>query len=932
MDKIAQLINNGMVLLGRKIDNLSMELRNKKEPKSTMNIGIPENVAEAISSAMKEGLKGLKVPTPVINIPDQKAPVVNVPAPIVNVESAKAPIVNVPPANITVEPTAVNFPKEMEIVGMKDLLKSVNRETYSGNIFDEVNSTKPLPIIVMGKNGKQIFDFGGELTAPSTVSLKTDGYTVSTTNPLPVALTGSGSTQYSDGDVNADPTGTVAMGTDGANIYALHTDTAGDLQVDILSMTATDLDIRNLSQTQDSVLIYGSDDGGTTKRVIKTDSGGAIQVDLEVANVTEANSAAILTSVQLIDNAISGAGFNITQLGGVNISMNTGVRDTGTQRVTIATNDSVPVTFTGSTDVATQTTLASLLTSSQLIDDTIFTAGTSTFTETTSKGALSLAVRRDADTTLVDTTNEMSPLQVDARGFLKIEAFAGEVLTVLDTNSAAALTALQLIDNAISGAGFNITQFNGEAIDVGAGTEAAAIRVTLPTNGTGILAGVTTVTTVTTVSTVTTVASVTAMGVGTTGPQKAEDVAHATGDMGFAVWAIRDDTLNIRSDTEGDYEPFHTNANGALWTLDVNSAAALTALELIDNSVVVLGTAVYTEATSSGLAIGAVRRDADTTLVGTTNEWGPLQMDANGYLKVEIFDGGGTHTVDIAAGGVVSGAILSGAFAAGSISSGAVASGAVASGAFASGSISSGAIAAGAIAVGAIAAGATSIAENEDVAHTTGDRGIKVWGVANEANTVFAADNDYVPLATDTEGNIRTVGNRDSDAVDAGEPVKIGGKATDVGATIIVANNDRVNAAFLRNGVQLTLGGSHDIISKNLNITDADGAQTDAALVTVAAGTAIVVTKVSVMVDSATTATGGVAVRIGFGTANVPAADSAGIILAHPGISAGSGVVEGNGAGIIGIGATNEDLRITCEDPTGGNIDVIVTYFTILIG
>lgn len=51
-------------------------------------------------------------------------------------------------------------------------------------------------------------------------------------------------------------------------------------------VSATDLDIRDLSRNQDSVLIYGSDDGGTTKRVIKTDSGGAIQVDLEVASVT----------------------------------------------------------------------------------------------------------------------------------------------------------------------------------------------------------------------------------------------------------------------------------------------------------------------------------------------------------------------------------------------------------------------------------------------------------------------------------------------------------------------------------------------------------------------------------------------------------------------------------------------------------------------
>ena len=61
---------------------------------------------------------------------------------------------------------------------------------------------------------------------------------------------------------------------------------------------------------------------------------------------------------------------------------------------------------------------------------------------------------------------------------------AGTFATQVD---GAALTALQLIDNAISGAGFNITQVNGETIDVGAGTEAAAIRVTLPTDGTGVV-------------------------------------------------------------------------------------------------------------------------------------------------------------------------------------------------------------------------------------------------------------------------------------------------------------------------------------------------------------------------------------------------------------------------------------------------------------
>jgi hypothetical protein len=63
------------------------------------------------------------------------------------------------------------------------------------------------------------------------------------------------------------------------------------------------------------------------------------------------------------------------------------------------------------------------------------------------------------------------------------------------------------------------------------------------------------------------------------------------------------------------------------------------AVELIDDTVATLGTTTYSEATTKGLIVGAVRRDADTTLVDTTNEIGPLQMNAAGQLKVEVFSG-----------------------------------------------------------------------------------------------------------------------------------------------------------------------------------------------------------------------------------------------------------------------------------------------------
>jgi len=169
------------------------------------------------------------------------------------------------------------------------------------------------------------------------------------------------------------------------------------------------------------------------------------------------------------------------------------------------------------------------------------------------------------------------------------------------------------------------------------------------------------------------------------------------------------------------------------------------------------------------------------------------------------------------------------------------------------------------------------------------------------------------------------------DSPDAGEPVKVGMTAVDLGATpTAVAAADRTRWIATRAGVPFTLGGHPNILSQSLQVTDADGAQTDTAIITVAAGTAIVVTKCSVMADNANTVD--VSCRIGFGTANTPAADAAGVILFHPGIAAGSGVIEGTGAGIIGIGASNEDLRVTCEDPVTGSINITVTYFTIAIG
>jgi hypothetical protein len=70
--------------------------------------------------------------------------------------------------------------------------------------------------------------------------------------------------EFSQVDANKQPV------VDAAGHRKLNTNMSATLEV-------------NLDPADDGVLIYGSDDGGTTTRVIKTDASGSVQVDIESA-------------------------------------------------------------------------------------------------------------------------------------------------------------------------------------------------------------------------------------------------------------------------------------------------------------------------------------------------------------------------------------------------------------------------------------------------------------------------------------------------------------------------------------------------------------------------------------------------------------------------------------------------------------------------
>lgn len=105
--------------------------------------------------------------------------------------------------------------------------------------------------------------------------------------------------------------------------------------------------------------------------------------------------------------------------------------------------------------------------------------------------------------------------------------------------------------------------------------------------------------------------------------------------------------------TEGDVGACAMTLNRALKVaLYDASGNALTSGDIT------FGTTTFTEATSTGPGIGAVRNDTLDSLVNTTNEWAPLAVDAIGALWTRRIDpcsgiAKTYYVVDIATSGTV---------------------------------------------------------------------------------------------------------------------------------------------------------------------------------------------------------------------------------------------------------------------------------------
>jgi hypothetical protein len=175
-------------------------------------------------------------------------------------------------------------------------------------------------------------------------------------------------------------------------------------------------------------------------------------------------------------------------------------------------------------------------------------------------------------------------------------------------------------------------------------------------------------------------------------------------------------------------------------------------------------------------------------------------------------------------------------------------------------------------------------------------------------------------------------GGTPHDSVNSGNPILNGHEAIAHGTNpTAVAAADRTKSYANRAGIPFVIGGHPNIVSVEYYTT---ALQTDDDMIgAISAGSKIIVTQIAVIASAANTVNA--SVRIGFGTATVPAQGASGaagtakVILSHPNIPPGSGITKGNGSGIVGIGGDGEELRITCSAPTTGSLIVQIDYYLI---
>lgn len=361
----------------------------------------------------------------------------------------------------------------------------------------------------------------------------------------------------------------------------------------------------------DGTTISGGSSGGGTEY-----TDGAATPASPKGGIPVFNNAGTITAV----SNTNPLPISVKQLNGTTISTGNGTTDAGTQRVTLSSDGTVGISQTtpGTTN---KVTLGSDVVHT-IVDSgtTAVTQGTATNLKTQAEcyqGGSAVAAGNPLQVSLANHAANATAVKVNiasggiASGGIASGAIASGAIAA--GAIAAGATSIAANEDDASAGGDRMVKVAAVRLDTpvsGANVSASGDYLPLFTDSYGKL---------------------------WTASNQTEDAAHASGDRGSFVLAVRTDSAAASSGTTGDYEALHTDANGKLWT----NAEISVALPAGTNAIGKL-------AANSGVDIG----DVDVTSITNGSLNGPGAPTIDSYTKVAISAVTGTNQQLIAAPGV----------------------------------------------------------------------------------------------------------------------------------------------------------------------------------------------------------------------------------------------------------------------------------------
>lgn len=300
-------------------------------------------------------------------------------------------------------------------------------------------------------------------------------------------------------------------------------------------------------------------DGSGTEYIPLVDSDGHLQVDIQSGSssnteYTEGDTDATITGLAMLGEAPSNTLEALQLDASKHLQVDIAADSVGIGGGTQYTEGDTDASITGNAlmwEDAADTLVAASATKPLPVDlganNDVTVTGTVTANAGTNLNTSALALESggNLDTIAGDTTSIDGKITACNTGAVVISSGA-----VTETNSGAIKTAVELIDNAISG--------NEMQVDVVAALPTGANAIGKLAANSGVDIGDVDVTSI-------------VPGTGATNLGKAEDALHTTGDTGVMMLGVRNDTPSTLVNVDGDYSPISVDDYGRVLTKTVSA-------------------------------------------------------------------------------------------------------------------------------------------------------------------------------------------------------------------------------------------------------------------------------------------------------------------------------------------------------------------------